>query len=363
MNRAVVITGAGGLVGAELTAALLPRFDIVLSLSRGEPDLPRLRAAVAAARPSAAGDPAPDGSDPLDRLRALPVSGLTPQALAALGVGEVAQVWNVAAELSYENALLQATMEANAAAPLRLLDLCRPTEGFFQFSTVGVTGPGRRGLRRTVPEEPLWEVDAVNPYVASKLLAEHLLTSRGEWTGIRTSCLRIGSVLGPRHRAPARRNRAGYFALAEMAARALRGGRPLSLDIDPDATPPLVHVEELAAACAALSDRAAAGGSLGAYYHLGDQSLSNRDAITAVNTELGSETLRIGPHTTPLDRAHATVNGDNLAFMDCGFRFDRTVLESQLPPTALPGVDAASFAGFMGREIRAVGARTLRRAA
>ncbi|MEY9836941.1 NAD-dependent epimerase/dehydratase family protein [Streptacidiphilus sp. EB103A] len=357
MTRTAVITGAGGLVGSELTAALLPHFDRVLALTRGEPDLPGLRAAVASARPAT--DP---GELRLERLDALRADAITEASLAAHGAGTVAQVWNVAAELSYDSRRLRETVDANTAAPLRLLELCRPKERFFQVSTVGVTGPGQRGLRRVVREEPLWEIDAVNPYVASKLFAEHLLKARGEQLGHPVSCLRIGSVLGPRNRATGRRNKAGYFTLAEMATRALRTGRPLSLDIDPDGTPPLAHVEELAGACAELARRAAAGAAVHTHYHLGDQQLSNIRAVEAVNAELGQEVLRIGAPVTALDRAHATVNGDNLAFMDCAFRFDRTVLESHLPAAAAPRVDAPSYAGFLAREVRAGSVRSPRRA-
>ncbi|MDH6117264.1 NAD(P)-dependent oxidoreductase [Kitasatospora sp. GAS204B] len=358
MSRVLVITGASGLVGAELTAALLPRFDRVLALSRGAADLGALRAAVRAARPGGA-----EETRLLDRLDAMPVGELSRGALAARGIDEIAQVWNVAAELSYDHARLRETVAANTAAPLRLLDLCRPTERFFQISTVGVTGPGRRGLRRVIREEALWEVDAVNPYVVAKLMAEHLLDARGEATGHPVSSLRIGSVLGPAHRAPVRRNRAGYFTLAEMTARALRSGRPLSLDVDPAGTPPLLHVDDLAAACRELAERARTGAEVHGYYHLGDQRLTNQAAAAAVNAELGAEVLRIGEHRTALDRAHAAVNADNLAFMDCAFTFDRTVLESHLPPLATPRVNAASYAGFLAREVRGAGAATAARRA
>lgn len=350
MSRNLVVTGGSGLVGAELVAALLPAFDRTLVLTGRQADPAGLRARIAAVLAVTGGD-----GTLLDRLDTHPLDGFGADALARLGYGTVAQVWNIGATLSYDPAKLRSTVAANTAVPLRLLAACRPEERFFQVSTVGVTGPGGEGgdgRPSVVLEEPVWDVDAVNPYVVSKVLTEHLLDNLRHRHGHRVTSLRIGSVLGPARHPVVQANRAGYFTLVEMVAKARLRGVPLTLDVSGDVAPPLAHVDQIAASCAALAEQARGGDGrdgdgLGAYYHLGDQRLTNAAAVAAVNEALGAEVLALGPARTALDRAFASVNADNLAFMECGFVFDHRQLDARVPEPARPAVDAASFAGFV----------------
>ncbi|MEW2291336.1 NAD(P)-dependent oxidoreductase [Streptomyces sp. NPDC006743] len=359
MSRNLVVTGGSGLVGAELVAALLPAFDRTLVLTGRQADPAGLRARIAAVLAVTGGD-----GTLLDRLDTHPLDGFGADALARLGYGTVAQVWNIGATLSYDPAKLRSTVAANTAVPLRLLAACRPEERFFQVSTVGVTGPGGPtgrtgpggeggdGRPSVVLEEPVWDVDAVNPYVVSKVLTEHMLDNLRHRHGHRVTSLRIGSVLGPARHPVVQANRAGYFTLVEMVAKARLRGVPLTLDVSGDVAPPLAHVDQIAASCAALAEQARGGDGrggdgLGAYYHLGDQRLTNAAAVAAVNEALGAEVLALGPARTALDRAFASVNADNLAFMECGFVFDHRQLDARVPESARPAVDAASFAGFV----------------
>ncbi|MCK1821563.1 NAD-dependent epimerase/dehydratase family protein [Streptomyces sp. XM83C] len=357
MTRNLVVTGAGGLVGTALTAALLPAFDRVLLLTAGQPDLPKLRRRIGRVlKATAAPAHLPE------RVTALPLDALTPAALRAAGLGTVAQVWNVGASLSYDQDRLAATVAANTAVPLRLLEVCAPTERFFHISTVGVTGPGSPARRDTITEAPVWRPDAVNPYVASKLLTEHMLDNLRARTGAPVSMLRLGSVLGPAGHPPVQDNRAGYFTLVEMLAKVTARRAVLTIDAEPGNAPPLAHVDQLAASCAALADRAGRGDDLAAYYHLGDQTLTNAAAADAVNAALGQRVLRLGPPRTALDRAYASVNADNVAFMSCGFRFDHAVLDAHVPAGARPRVDADSYARFVtGQLARLAARRTARR--
>ncbi|WP_406454317.1 NAD-dependent epimerase/dehydratase family protein [Streptomyces sp. NBC_01622] len=351
MSRNLVVTGGGGLVGAELTATLLPHFDRVLLLTSGAPDLAGLRARLTRVLEATGG-----GTALVERTEALSLDGLTGQRLRAAGFGQVAQVWNVGAALSYDKDKLGATVAANASVPLRLLEECAPAERFFHVSTVGVTGPGSPGRRDIVAEAPVWRPDAVNPYVVSKLLAEHMLDNVRHLTGAPVSVLRLGSVIGPAGHTPVQANRAGHYTLVEMLAKLRARSATLTLDADPDVAPPLAHVDQLAASCAALSARAASGAEVAPYYHLGDQSLTNGAATAAVNTALGAQLLRLGPPDTALDRAYASVNADNVAFMNCGFRFDHAVLDAHVPDDARIRVDEDSYARFVtGQLARSAG--------
>lgn len=361
MSRNLVVTGAGGLVGTELTAALLPAFDRVLLLTAGAPDTERLRRRIGRVLDAAGAD---GRAGLLDRVTALPLDGLTPAALRGAGLDAVAQVWNVGASLSYDQDKLAETVAANTAVPLRLLELCAPDERFFHVSTVGVTGPGAPARRETVAEAPVWRPDAVNPYVLSKLLAEHMLDNLRAHTGAPVSMLRLGSVIGPDGHAAVQDNRAGYYTLVEMLAKVVARRAVLTIDAEPGNAPPLAHVDQLAASCAALADRAARGAEVAAYYHLGDQTLTNAAAADAVNAALGAEVLRLGPPATALDRAYASVNADNVAFMSCGFRFDHAVLDAHVPAAARPRVDADSYARFVtGQSARLAARRGARREA
>ncbi|MFF1925229.1 NAD-dependent epimerase/dehydratase family protein [Streptomyces sp. NPDC058221] len=355
MSRTLVLTGATGLVGTAVTAALLPAFDRALVLTTGDrdPETASIRAKVAAVLEATGDDPGH-----ARHLQSLALRDADGAALARLGFGTVAQVWNIGATLSYDMDRLRHTVDANAAAPVRLLRLCRPQERFFQVSTVGVTGPGDPGRTPSlVLEEPVWDVDAVNPYVVSKVLAEHMLDGLREREGHPVTSLRVGSVIGPAGHRPVQANRAGYYTLVEMIAKVRSRGATLTLDIAETLAPPLVHVDQLAASCASLAERAAAEAEVSAYYHLGDQRLRNGEAIDAVNAALGGDVLAIGAPRTALDRGFASVNADNVAFMSCPFVFDHRNVDSQVPAAARPRVDATSFAGFVTAQLEFGGRR------
>ncbi|WP_424212995.1 NAD-dependent epimerase/dehydratase family protein [Streptomyces sp. BI20] len=368
-GRRLVVTGAGGLVGAELTASLLGGFDRVLVLTPGPAEPERVRSRIARVLTAQAGVGAEEdtvaagvaAARAVARIEVRSTAGLTRAELVATGFDRVAQVWNVGASLSYDKDRLTETVDANTTEVLRLLELCPPEERFFHVSTVGVTGPGLPGRRETVFEEPVWTPDAVNPYVVSKLLTEHMLDHLRLREGTPVTMLRLGSVIGPVGHAPVQANRAGYYTLVEMLAKVRARGATLSLDVDPATAPPLAHVDQLARACAALSVRARAGAEVAPYYHLGDQSLGNGDAVAAVNEAVGAELLRLGPATTALDRAYASVNADNIGFMNCGFVFDHAVLDAHVPREARPRVTAESYAGFVLGQLERLASGAARR--
>jgi nucleoside-diphosphate-sugar epimerase len=349
MKRSIVITGAAGLLGTYVATELLGSVDVlvVVAPATARPQPGQVRRRMESLLSATGGS-----LEMVDKVLEVPWDGIG----TALR-GSPAQVWHIGAALSYRPDDMPTTFDSNVNATMDLLQATRPTERFFHVSTVGVTGRGDVNRHELVAEAPWWRVDSVNPFVVSKLLSEHMIDNWRTTTGTPITVIRPGSLLGPADGPLVLRSRAGYFALLDMVARAVRQGRTLGLDVDPRCRPAIVHVDALARVCGRLSELAAAGGALDEYYHVtGGQRLTNAAQVAAVNRAAGTRAVTVFAPTTfappalspavALDGTVARVDADNIAFMNSGFRYESVRLERVLPGGSTPVVTAESFEKF-----------------
>jgi nucleoside-diphosphate-sugar epimerase len=341
MTRTILVTGGAGFMGSALVAALLADGATrILSLAPDDDDAGKVRAAVRVALQGCA--------LPIwlaDRIAPVTADLRDTAQLAKLDLHGVDQVWHVAAHMSYAIEDFAATVDFNANAALSLLLQTRPAARFVFVSTTGVAGPGdRHSVGSVVPEDLLYSIDPLNPYTVSKHLAEHMLANAARERGIALTILRPGAIIGHSGTGWSNGTRFGYYSYLQAFRRYLGRTAAIDVDIAPERIFPVIHIDHLVRACAAVAARD--GGPPFEVFHLANQALLSVRAHFDLFEEVTGNRLKIGygPGQSGANRAFNKLNADNNRFMGTTHRFATGALEAALgaacvpPPLALSGL-------------------------
>lgn len=261
-----LVTGATGFVGSHVVDRLLARGHEITALVRS----------AERARPLA------------DRGVRLVLGDLgDPAALQAATEGQEV-VHHVAAltGATDEAAFLAANRDGTARL-LRAAEAAGTVRRFVHVSSGAAGGPADRGT----PKRDASNDQPVTMYGRSKLAAEAVVRpSALAWT-----ILRPGAVYGPR-------DTANFLAVFRAAQRF--GIAPVFGDGSQELS--LIHVVDLAEACAAAGESATTAG--GIYYVNHPEPLTSRDLVTAIGREVGRD-IRIVPLPHGLTRAALSLTG------------------------------------------------------
>jgi UDP-glucose 4-epimerase len=294
----VLVTGGGGVIGAEVVRRLLARGDepVVVSRSGG----PGLLGAVASEVELAA-------ADIRDRERMA----------ALLGERPVEVVIHLAAALPRDAAADPvATAEVNVLASAALFELADQAGArrFVFASSKSAYGPlpEREPVREDHPSRPY------EPYGATKLAAEIVLAGQARRPGTpELTSLRFASIYGPgkadRHAAAALTSRLIADALA---------GRPVHIDRGGDQIDDLIYVGDVADAVVATTT---AAGPLSPLYNVSTGvAITLRDFAAAVAAAIPGAEIEVGPGHQYMgpDFVYGVLD-PSLAAAELGFRAGR----------------------------------------
>jgi nucleoside-diphosphate-sugar epimerase len=321
MTRTIAMTGAGGFVGSALAASILSQDEpcVLVSLAPDDLDGSLVRAAV--------GNALRGFGCALDRLAMIqPIAVDLDDGTAmerTLNRLAVEEFWHVAAHMSYDRDQLAQAFNVNAVASTRLMRATGAIGHFYFISTTGVAGPGDReeqGL--VVPERLLEQFAAVNPYTASKIMAEYMLCNVSAQTAVPLTILRLGAVIGHSRSGWANDTRYGYYSYLQAFKRFLGREPAFFVDIDPERRFPVIHIDHLAEVCRRLRRRAPPGEP--AIFHV-----CNRDLLTVrEHFQLfeavtgGRLRIHFGAGEKAFNRVFNRMNADNNRFMGTRHQFD-----------------------------------------
>lgn len=324
----VLITGATGFVGSALAASLLARGVHVTALSRNDPDGVRtFNAVVAAAHGSGL-----DVSGALKRhLKVINIDFAELEtALTSTELGDVTEVWHVAAEMSYSAHKLGLSFDTNVGnstrlyeAVLRLAPHCRR---FYYVSTAYVAGM----IGGPVHEELHAKSRMLNTYQVTKWSTEqalHLLYLR---CGLPVTVFRPTVVVGHRSTGWAHRNGFGFYMFQDaMAALAKAGHKELALDLLENPRPDLVPIDQLTADACSLTLRQHPGRDFEVFHSAGGIHLPMREIVRIWGEVAGIDT-RLGVPTTALEQKFDRAIGANKPFARTEWQFDRSKLDAAI---------------------------------
>lgn len=246
-----LVTGAAGFLGRALVLELLRQTqdDSILCMVRpvaGDDPQRRLLSDLAHAARSYQADPRvlAEASRRCVAVTADLRGGVT-HLRDAIG-GPVTHVWHCAASLRYREHERLEVEDANVVGTAALLTATRSlgARSFHYISTAFVTGEREGRLL----EEPISEVVKRNVYEESKGRAEQLVLA-GAGPGFRTTVMRPSVVVGHSRTGAVSGRTTGVYGLwlhIGRAAPALLEAGEWRLQVDPDATLNIVHVDSVA---------------------------------------------------------------------------------------------------------------------
>jgi CDP-glucose 4,6-dehydratase len=244
VSRSVLVTGAQGLVGSWLAAALLDAGDEVVAVERDRPPIGALELHGIAERVTRVAGDVTDGAF-VERV---------------LADYEVQDVFHLAAQTLVGTARRApvATFEVNVAGTWTVLDACRRVgvERVVVASSDKAYGPASRLPSRE--EDPL---RARHPYDASKAAADIIARSYWHTYGLPVAVTRLANVYGGADLNASR--------LVPEAVAAALTGRPPVLRSDGTPERDFLHVEDAVAAYLAIRDALGRGAARGAALNAG----------------------------------------------------------------------------------------------
>lgn len=240
-GEAVLVTGAAGLVGSALCAALLGAGAHVVALTRSDPGGSAL---------------ALDGTAAGCRLVRADVRD-TARVAGVLRDAGCSVAFHLAAQPLVESGgtAPRATFEANAAGTWSLLEACRDASvgRVVTASSDTVYGPGADA------HDEDDALRAVRPYDASKAVADLVARSYGHGFGLAVAALRVTNVYGPGDRNLSR-------IVPSAITAALAGESPV-VRARGASRRDLLHADDAAAAYLAVADLLAGGHGGGAAFN------------------------------------------------------------------------------------------------
>ena len=332
MNR-VLITGATGFVGGALAAQFLAQGARVVAISRNDPDGVRTIATVLAA---AKGCGLEIVGLLADRLDVIDVDfAELEMSLTADALGDVSEVWHVAAEMSYSAHKLAQSFRTNVGNTNSLYQqVCKHAPAcrrFFYVSTAYVAGMSGG----EVAEELHTYGPMVNTYQVSKWSAEqslHLLALRSP---LPVTIFRPSVVIGHRRTGWAHRNGFGFYMFLDaMKAIAQAGHKELSVDIVGDSRPDLISIDQLVADACALTFRQHQGVDFEVFHCTGGRSERMAD-IVRMWGEVAGIRATLGAPVTTLDQRFDRAIEPNRRFANGDWDFSREKLDGAVGGSSL----------------------------
>jgi nucleoside-diphosphate-sugar epimerase len=194
-----------------------------------------------------------------------------------------------------------------------------------------------------IPERPLVEFDAINPYTVSKAMAEYMLWTASAEKGIPLTVLRLGSVIGHSRTGWVNDTRYGYYSYLQAFKRFLDREPVFSVDIDPERTFPVIHIDHMADLCHRLRARTHPGDR--EIFHICDTGLMTVAEHFRVFEEVAGGRIKIafGPGAKSFNQVFNKVNADNNRFMGTRHGFDMTKLAEavgEIPKLERSGLEA-----------------------
>ena len=341
-HRTIAVTGASGFVGSALVSTFLLGDEPlrILSLAHDDPDGSRVRQAVARALAGFNGSP-----DLVAAIEPVAIDLTRAEAASEILAGiEADELWHVAAHMSYDPLRIAEAFAFNAVGTTRLMRATGRIGRFYFVSTTGVAGPGDRDSAGClVPERPLEDFEAINPYTVSKTMAEYMLWHVSSETGIPLTVLRLGSVIGHSVTGWVNDTRYGYYSYLQAFKRFLGREPAFHVDIDPERTFPVIHIDHMGDLCARLRRRAEPGDR--EVFHICDTGLMTVAEHFRTFEEVTGGRMRIayGPGEKSFNQVFNKVNADNNRFMGTRHSFDmRRLAEAvgDLPRLERSGLEA-----------------------
>jgi len=330
MTTTLLMTGVSGFLGSTLCASLLEGGGCrVLSLAPDDADGAAARAAVVEALKGLGADPAL-----AEAIEPLTADLLDPASLARLDLSGVEAIWHVAARMSYAFDQFVETMDFNVNGAARLMAASDPKTRFYYISTTGIVGPGDTH-GGTVREDLVEIFEPLNPYTVSKQLAEKTLYGLSVSKKQPLAVLRPGSIIGNSDTGWSNGTRYGYYSYLQAFKRYLGRMPTFAVGIDPERTFPIIHVDHLARACRALSERTHIEPF--EVFHLVNAGAFTVSEHFRIFEELVDGRMKItyGAGENAANRAFNSLNADNNRFMGTRHRFETGALARAI------GVDKA----------------------
>ncbi|MCX2832111.1 NAD-dependent epimerase/dehydratase family protein [Microbulbifer thermotolerans] len=324
----VLITGVTGFVGRALAANFLTHGAKVTAVSRNDPDGIRTTEAVL----NAARGCELDVSGAVEHnLRILNIDFANLESeLAAAGLGEITEIWHVAAEMSYSSHKLGVSFDTNVGNSARLYETalrhaphCRR---FYYVSTAFVADMAGGPVR----EELHAKTRIVNAYQVTKWSTEqslHLLHLR---CGLPVTIFRPTVVVGHRRTGWAHQNGFGFYMFQDaMIAIAAAGHKEIAVDLVAEIRPDLVPIDRLCADAKALTLREDSGDEFEVFHASGGLNVPMGELVRIWGRAAGVN-ARIGPPSNLLEEKFDRGIGLNRPFGRTEWQFERSQLDTAI---------------------------------
>ncbi|MCL1702977.1 NAD-dependent epimerase/dehydratase family protein [Lysinibacillus sp. Bpr_S20] len=242
---------------------------------------------------------------------------------------EVDEVWHIAAHMSYDFSELSESIKFNAVISTNIMSQLKKCGRYYYISSTGTAGLGEfNGIEKQVPEELLTDFESVNPYTASKVLAEYMLWNESSKTNIPLTILRPGSVIGDSNSGWVNNTKYGYYSYLHILKRFINKNMTFYLDIDPNKKFPVIHIDHLINLCTFLRNRKVSKTKMQEIFHACNQNLLTAKEHFLIFEELSVGNLKIGfgEGKEGFNKVFNTMNKDNNKFLGVNLTYDNSKL-------------------------------------
>lgn len=271
MSKLILMTGISGFMGSALAARLLEKDIKILYLTSNVKDMERARKLISDIYKTNKIEKNLDNILELIQCNDLYSISELEHTLKDI---EVDEVWHVAAHMSYDFQELPNSIKFNSVITTNIMKALKKCNRFYFISTTGIAGLGDCLEEiKIVPEELLTDFDSLNPYTASKVLAEYMLWNQSLERGIPLTIIRPGSIIGDSKTGWSNGTKFGYYSYFYPLKKFKKKDITFYLNIDPNKKFPVIHINHLIDLCYNLRNRK-------------EEKIQKREVFHACNTNL-----------------------------------------------------------------------------
>ena len=251
---------------------------------------------------------------------------------------DVDEIWQVLAHMSYDFEALPESVRFNSVVSTNIMKFINSCKRYYFISTTGVAGIGEGNTPKFVKEELLTDFNSLNPYTASKVLAEYMLWNQSIENDINLTIIRPGSIIGDSITGFSNGTKFGYYSYLYPLKKFQNKKMTFYLNVDPAKRFPVIHINHLVDMCCSLHNRDDNKSEKREVFHACNTNLFTAEEHFHIFEEISNGNLKIGygEGETGFNKVYNKMNADNNRFMAVNCEYDNTKLINAIGIDAIP---------------------------